>query len=160
MDTRLLILDINGVLCCKIANQVVLRPDYKEFLSFCFDNFTVAFFSSTTYKNANAIINKLLSSEQRSKVAFFWYRDRTRKDHEMGGYSTIKNLIDVFDNPVINKENKYNKYNTLICDDSPTKLRFNDEQNVIIVQEFKGDKEDQVLHNMIKEISSRFEELI
>lgn len=187
---RLLLLDINGVLCCKQRyisdlsehiNQlslepkcellklksytVMLRPGYREFLDFCFEHFTVAFYSSTTYSNANAILNKLLTSKQKNKTLFRWFRDRTQLDPDFGQnpkimkHDTVKKLVDVFNCPLINEERKFNYDNTLLCDDSEQKTRFNPDKNIVIFPEFTGDPHDQVLNKMTKTLLERFDQL-
>lgn len=181
--SRLLLLDINGVLCCKYKKHndqlseskcdllelksytVILRPGYREFLNFCYENFTVAFFSSTTYHNANAILEKLLTPEHKSKTLFRWFRDRTRLDPHYGinpeikKHDTIKKLEDVFNCPLINEDRKYGPGNTLLCDDSVQKTRFNEPKNVVIFPKFKGNPNDRVLIKMTKTLLDRFEQL-
>ena len=194
MDTRLLLLDINGVLCCKSEHKnaleevtedltncnlneikleilklstynVTLRPNYREFLEFCYENFSVGFFSSTTYPNANAILEKILTPEQKAKTILKWFRDHTHLDPDFGSnpeivfHDTIKKLSDIFDNPIINGNRKFSPKNTLLCDDSEIKTRFNDPKNIVIFKGFKGDPEDKVLYEMINVLSKRFEEL-
>lgn len=173
---RLLLLDINGLLCCKLSKQdeinenleilelstykVAMRPGCHEFLEFCYHNFTVGFFSSTTYPNANAILEKLLTSEQKKATVFKWFRDRTRFDPDpTTPYDTIKKLEDVFDNPSVNSDKKYHSRNTLLCDDSKVKTRFNDPINIVIFEAFKGEEDDQVLFEMMKLLPKRFEDL-
>lgn len=178
MNTRLLILDINGVLCCKVSKDskigdalellvlnaytIIMRPGYREFLDFCYKNYTVAFFSSTTYSNASVILEKLLTHEQKSATAFCWFRDRThsdpdyQKDSNIRIHDTIKILSDVFDDPTVNAEHKYHSRNTLLCDDSKTKNRFNNSNNVVIFEPFIGEKNDKVLYEMMDVLSQRF----
>lgn len=172
---RLLILDINGLLCCKISKNstnlevlklgfydVILRPYCREFLDYCFDNFTVAFYSSTTYKNANIILDKLLTSTQKSQCLFRWFRDRTRLDPDYGKikgitpFDTIKLLKDVFENASLNEDRRITENNTVICDDSMRKMRFNSSDNVIIFEEFKGNSTDNHLKEMIRKIETKF----
>lgn len=160
----LLILDINGVLCCKVnkseppsnlerielySYDVLLRPGYREFLDFCFSKYQVAFFTSTIEHNALIILKSMLTPEQMEKVVFKWFRDKTRMDIENGTYATAKILSDVF-------TDQYTKYNTIICDDSLDKLRFNNSENTLIFPEFKGDINDHVLINMPEEIIKKF----
>lgn len=121
---------------------VFLRPHVKEFLDFCFLNYDVGFFSSTTEKNAGEILSVLLSDVQKKKVKFFWYRDRTRldpdygKDSEIKNFDTVKLLDDIIESPMINYERKYNENNIFLLDDSEKKTRFNNSDNVIIIPSF------------------------
>lgn len=182
--SRLLLLDINGVLCCKYKKDndlserlshsdllelksysVMLRPGYREFLNFCYEHFTVAFFSSTTRQNANAILEKILTPEHKSKTLFRWFRDRTQLDPHYGiipeieKHDTVKKLEDVFNCPLFNEDRKYGLGNTLLCDDSAQKTRFNESKNIVIFPEFKGDPNDRVLSEMTQTLLDRFEQL-
>lgn len=173
--TRLLILDINGLLCCKMPKsypnteleilelksyKVLMRPGYREFLDLCYNNFTIAFFTSTYEGNANAILKKLLTAEQQKVTAFKWFRDRTHFDPDSSTpYNTIKKLQDIFDNPVINADRKYHSSNSILTDDSPTKTRFNDPKNIVICEPFTGKEEDHVLFELFELIMDKFNNL-
>lgn len=177
MSRNLLILDINGLLCCKIPKNaippdnlpyiicpsyiVVFRPYYREFLEFCFANYDVGFFSSTTYANATVILDKLLTEQQNRSTVFQWFRDRTRPDLELGGYATIKCLSDVFrEYPNWNYTKKdMTSGNTLICDDSIQKLRYNHRENMVIVDIFTGNDDDDYLLRLIDILRQRFKEI-
>src|SRR5437016_4527223 len=95
-SNKLLLLDINGLLCCKTTKmsvndtfltslqlknyQVILRPYYKEFLHFCYTHFNVGFYSSTSKFNASIILKALLTEEQIKQTLLLWFRDRTYLD--------------------------------------------------------------------------------
>lgn len=159
----LLILDINGLLCQKIFKSdcdkdkpvsyqyetlelgkfyVCIRPDVKSFLEKCFGFADVAFWSSTTHYNAKHIIYHILTKSQQSNAVFKWYRDRTKLDPSYGTdpnineSDTIKDLNDVWNNPVINRNRIYDSSNTVICDDDPQKVRLNNKDNVIVIETF------------------------
>lgn len=173
---NLLILDISGLLCCKVPKEfvvddslefidlehykVIFRPNIKVFLNKCYEKYSVAYFSSTTHKNAIVILDKLLTKEQREKTVFFWFRDKTHldpdfeKDPNIKDYDTIKLLSDVYDNPLFNRT--YNSKNTVLCDDSHTKNRFNNPSNLIIVTPYDGSNKDNTLDELIKVIESKF----
>ena len=178
METRLLLLDINGILCCKKTKnfiskdmlelksyKVQTRPGCSEFLDFCYNNFSVGFFSSTTRKNAEAILSLLLTSQQRQNTILMWFRDRTHldpdviKDSTIFYYDTIKKLQDIFDNPVINEKRKYHSGNTILVDDSIAKTRFNDPKNIVICESFDGNQDDKVLYEIMEILPERFERL-
>ena len=193
--TKLLILDINGLLCRKVKKdylgpvdlelatyRVVRRPGYSEFLATCYANFTVGFFSSTTRKNGDQILQILLTDQQRKDTLFFWYRDRTSLDPDWPSttqpitchpswslediddwsaqgveeYATIKNLVSVWANPIINWDRRFSLLNTIICDDSTIKLRFNRKENCLLVPSFVT-PEDEVLPNLGEKINCKFE---
>jgi hypothetical protein len=173
---KLVLLDINGLLCCKIKKnveinksseildlnsyKVILRPHYKEFLDFVYNNYKVGFFSSTCEWNAKEILNKLLNKEQKKLTVLMWFRDRTHIDPDsIDTYDTIKKLEDVFDNPVFNVKRKYHSGNTILIDDSKTKTRFNNPNNIIICESFTGNEDDCVLFELINLISDRYNNL-
>lgn len=189
----LLILDINGLLCCKVQPDcteadlrpnkhysVILRPGYAEFLQQCYAHYEVGFFSSTTEPNASAILKALLTKEQFKQTKFIWYRDRTSLDpdwqadqihydetwndlefnQEIKAHDTIKLLNNVWNNPMINAKRKYNSKNTLICDDSAMKLRYNSQQNCLIVSEYVyTSDENTTLKEIWNDIVERMQQL-
>lgn len=175
---RLLVLDINGVLCRKYRQpppvksklkiiklpsyKVVFRPGYKEFLKFCYQHYDIGYFSSTSPINAGKILYKMLTVDQRNANVFEWFRDRTRIDPEdlHEEYPrTIKNLTDIFTHPYINATNIYHRANTLICDDSPSKVRFNNPLNVILTQPFDGDPDDNILFELMQRLPVEFDKI-
>jgi hypothetical protein len=180
-STRLLLLDINGLLCCKIPKdqkpkkyaksdilklnsyKVIIRPYCREFLESCYSQFAVGFFTSTCEWNVKAILNKILTPEQYKTTALMWFRDRTRFDpissaDEMR-FETIKMLEDIFQNPMVNEKSLYSEQNTLLIDDSEIKTRFNNPANIIICKKFTGEENDQGLLDLLKIIPEKFEAL-
>jgi hypothetical protein len=169
--TQLLILDLNGVLCCKTTRaskltviaktrhyNVVLRPHVQEFLREMFSLYQVAFFTSTTSGNAEQVLRNLLTKSQARKSFFKWSRDRTREDLVVSSedpFPTLKMLEDVFELPKV-KLGGYNYTNTLICDDSEAKLRYNPEKNVLVCEAFLGDPDDSYLKDLIHYIAEKF----
>lgn len=156
-----------------LSYYVVVRPGCYEFLNFVYTNFDVGYFSSTTQKNARGILNSIISQEQEDETKVFWFRDRTHFDPDSGFvegvnyitgvpstvFDTIKLLSDIYDNPIINCRRQYNDGNTILCDDSEKKTRFNNSNNVIIFPKFDGNKDDAMLFEMINTITERFEML-
>ncbi len=159
----LIVLDLNGVLCyrhhCskKVMRQlpkfdleyfrvgthiVYLRPFAKEFIKFCLDNYHLGFLTSATRKNAEPILKRLIPKEDWHKVKFFWYRDHTHADPDIGtnpltpNHSTIKTIKDILASKEINPDGIYNHHNVIICDDSKRKLRFVHPKNYILVEPF------------------------
>lgn len=113
--TRLIILDINGLLCWKFFSEkypqeqvikmakdlkmeyiilekfvVFIRPKVRIFLDFCYEYADVGFFSSTTHLNGYSILDKILTEDQRKKTKFFWYREHVKLDPEFGIKPEIK----------------------------------------------------------------------
>ena len=169
---KLIVLDIFGILCCKVmydkcpkqdavtfaeengmehitlnVYSVFIRPYVRQFLDHCYDYADVGFFSSSTEPNSIAVLRSVLTDEQQEKTRFFWYRDRTKldpdygKDFEITNYDTVKILADIFQSPYVNRYRCYDEYNTIICDDSPRKMRYNDQSNVLLIPSFDIDNE-------------------
>ena len=185
--SRLLILDMNGLLCRKIFENnydednpasdqyekvdleqfhVFIRPDIKAFLEKCFELADVAFWSSTTYYNAKHIIDHILTKSQQDDAVFKWYRDRTKLDPSYGTDSdtkesdTIKDLNDVWSSPVVNRYRVYDSSNTIICDDDPRKIRFNNKENVIVVPTFdpwESEYDNTVMEDLLEKIERLFQ---
>lgn len=188
-DKPLLILDVNGLLCYKLYKPnydeknppcdnydkikinnfyVYLRPDIKSFLSRCFVIGDVGFWSSTTRFNAEPLLDYILTDSQKDKVIFRWYRDHTRfnplfgKDPEIKVSDTIKDLNDIWSNPVVNRDRKYNQQNTILCDDDPKKVSVNEDKNIILAETFdpwKQEYDDTVIDDLIYRIDGAFEAL-
>lgn len=168
---KLIVLDINGLLCKKInkdivynknltciplnSYNVILRPYYKEFLNFCYTNYHVSIFTSGTINNTKIILDKLLTKEQLKLTKFIWCRDKNRLDPDYHmdifttSYDTIKVLQDIYDHPVINEHRIYNNNNTILLDDSYKKCRFNNINNYIICNSFNIDVNDNYLLELI-----------
>lgn len=128
MKDKLLILDISGFLCAKIADtqyqspygfevirqhyySIILRPGLTRFLQFCFDNYDVGFLSSSMYNTVDPLLEAILTEEQKQQTRFRWYRDRVEMDPDIGkpdapegvdAYSTIKRISTIIDNDEIN----------------------------------------------------------
>lgn len=156
----LIVLDINGMLCIKLEKRtpgsvrcpsydVKLRPYVTEFLHHMYTYYKVAFFSSTTEKNAIPICNALLTEEQRNNTLFFWFRDKTRTDPESNDHSTIKLVHDI--------REIYDYAKILIIDDSATKLRFNHASEVLVCDTYERNDDDTHLLDLITMIDAQIE---
>lgn len=158
--------------------KVILRPYCKQFLDDCYEKFTVGFLSSATYKNAGPILDLLLTPEQQKLTLFKWFRDRTSLepdeeeiscdkswdlsdflDLQIEKHSTVKYLSSVLDCPSLNEGRPYSLNNTLICDDSASKLRFNPKSNCVLVEAYTGQENDDFLSTLANELERRFEQL-
>lgn len=154
---NLLILDINGLICCKVkppyqenlTNNYIARNHYrvyfrdnvKEFIKWCLENYNVGIWSSTNNYNVYPILKHVLDQDIIKKFLFIWCRDRTRLDLEYPNnnikkFDTIKDLKDIWSCPTINCEREYDSSNTLLIDDSYQKTRFNSSDNLLIVNSF------------------------
>lgn len=170
--SKLLILDLNGLICHKDREhpvdeqnklgphddfyqfkvyRVLSRPHFLEFFTRLFDNnYEVALWTSTTEYNGKRIIEWMIPQIIQNKFKFIWYRDRTRLDPDFGTneeitqYDTVKNLQDVWSHPYVNGYRRFNALNTCIVDDGPHKMRFNAPDNVILVSDISFDDENWV----------------
>lgn len=143
-ERKLLILDVNGVLC-KITYDdegilITYREGINEFLEWCFDNYDVGIYSSSDIQTINNVIN-MIDPNMMVKFKFIWDRSRVEYDPNfINSHKTIKVLDRIWNNPIINENRTYNKYNTLIVDDCINKLRYNNHKNCLIVPSFNNYK--------------------
>jgi len=172
--TKLLILDLNGLLVSKQPQKlfdcryqvqkcgsyyVYLRPNVHEFIDQIMDLYDVGIFSSTTYKNAQPIV-ELLFKDKHKQLKFKWFRDRTEFDPDSQDHATVKELDRIWRNSAVNWHRKYSNKNTLLCDDDHTKLRFNDKKNYLVVPKFDPtSKFDLVLDDLLEQITDKFTDM-
>jgi hypothetical protein len=157
MNKQLLILDINGILCRKLAlnaevkgscytlrsYKIQARPKVREFLLECLSRYDVGIYTSTTANNADSILKSILGPKIVDRFKFVWYRPQTDPDpDDTSGYDTIKTIKKVLDDSTINKDGFYGLTRTLIVDDSITKVRFNDIDNVLVLPSYDGSDDD------------------
>jgi len=126
MKKVLIVLDINGIVCIKHPNKGIrispyycIQPidGYKNFLEILLISYDIAWFSSTTEKNASMILRELDIYDLPSK--FKWYYDMT------DNLGTVKSL-----DKVKMKYPGYDKY--IIIDDSPEKIECNKNDEKLI----------------------------
>lgn len=184
MQTRkLVVLDVDGVICGPRVHSslplqhpntnvvavgdkwcVTVSNDLPEFFAALYSKYDVAFYTSALEKNISPILSAVLSKEQRQRTVFCWYREHTHLDpeyvegntHGIKKYDTIKVLSNVWLHPVINAERIYNRRNTIICDDSARKTRFNPAENVVTV----GENGWQDPTKMLTDIDDTFDKLV
>lgn len=178
---ELLVLDINGILCRKIQSnthirsstgvpsQYIVFPRYKVeirsgirfFLKQCYERYNVAFYSSTTEKNAMVILKRILTKNQLKNTIFFWFREKTIPDPEdslgpLSGaesYKTLKMLSFIYEDEIFNSDKRFTAENTIIVDDDAVKVRLNNEENVIVTNYDKN------LEVLSEDIVSKFKSL-
>ncbi len=169
-NNKLCIFDVNGVFCCKVPKSqpadvklrsynIFLRPFYQEFLEFCYNNYKIAFFSSTNRHNVDVILKNILTQDQQKETCFVWCRDRTHFDPDTDSFETIKILDDVFTNPIVNHNRLYSAKNTILVDDSKAKTRYNNDKNVLICEPFTGLVKNQHLYDLMTLIPEKFGQL-
>lgn len=144
----LLVLDLHGLLVERIANQewskrreaqtlcnyaftqknhfVWTRPHVETFLEFAYCRHDIAVWSSAQPHTITGLLNGLsdhfeMRPSLRSRLQFVWDRSKCRLDPDSGPYATLKHMHDFWDFPGF--DDRYSSKNTLLLDDSETKLR-------------------------------------
>lgn len=185
---KLVILDFNGVFVDKVFDPLIetgqtgrtdkgieyktiknfiiyFRPNYREILDEIAKRYSVAFWSSTTEQTAQTILS--LMGLKKYDFRFIWFRENTLFDPNYGidegieRHDTVKNLTNVYLNPVGNKDRKWDEKNTLIIEDSPKKVKYNPIRNVLILDPFDHLNPDSFdfPENLLEIISNKFEEM-
>ena len=157
---RLVIFDINGILCRKIADPVdetciqrshywvKPRPGVAELIKALIDEgYHVGVWSSTTSYNAIPMLDAVIDDELKEQLKFIWCRERVEMhphyglDPKIREYDTIKDLHRIWSHSYFNR--KYQPNNTIIIDDSWIKLINHPEMNSLIVEPYQVDENDE-----------------
>ena len=154
MKNSLIVLDLDGLLIYRLPNKnYIVRPGLDEFISFCLFLGDIAFFSSMLRKNIIDILITLFSPYVRKKIKYIWDRNYTDVDPEkINEWDTIKSYDKV------QKLTNYMYKKIIMCDDDYRKLRFNPIDSYIIVQPFKGEKNDDHLQKLKEKIIKKYNE--
>jgi len=140
---KLLVLDINGFLVHRefmhgngVADKYNIhqatllgkhytwkRPHVDEFLDFCFDNFTVAIWTSARKENMNLIADHVFGHERRSRLLEEFHQQqcnevRPHPDPEVTNKPLFKKPLQ----KLWDLHPEYDKDNTLILENDPWKL--------------------------------------
>jgi len=99
-----------------------LRSDWKSCIDFLSTNYELAIWTSTTRIKAQPLVNHIEKYMFPRKLLFVKYREDTPLD-PLGGHETLKTIKSL--NLDIEK--------VLIIDDTPSKVRFNEEKDTLIV---------------------------
>ena len=151
----LVIIDLNGTLLHRPSRQhpshFIERPYTKAFLEYCISNFVVGIWSSARPQNVSNMVAGLLTSEQMSKCAFVWSRDKFRLSAEdyNAHVQCYKRLTQVWSDVSIQTTHPFAMYgqfwdqsNTILIDDSIEKGR-SEPHNLVEIPEFSGMAEEQ-----------------
>lgn len=113
------------------------RPFLEEFLNFCFENFRVAVWTSSTKAYAEEIVKNILKPQQ--QLEFLWSRERCTMsyDEELNETIWTKKLTKL-------RRRGYKLESIIVVDDSPEQWR-DSYGNLIRVNKFVGDSEDNEL---------------
>lgn len=185
---KLVILDFNGIFIDKVfdpsaeSNQngktekgvefktiknfiIYFRPHFRDILNEISRKYSVAFWSSTTEQTAQPILS--LMGLKKYDFRFIWFRENTLFDPNYGvdddieRHDTVKNLSNVYLNPVGNRDRKWDETNTLIIEDSPKKVKYNPIRNVLILNPFDHNDPStfDFPEDLFEMIESKFEEM-
>ncbi len=119
---------------------VYKRPFLDEFLKFCFQNFEVAVWTSSTRNYAVKVVENIF--DYRDPISFCWSRERCTLsfDAEAG--------VNFYEKKIIKIKNRGYKLNSVIVvDDSPEKWR-SSYGNLVRVKPFFGEIDDEELQNL------------
>ncbi|XP_020572895.1 uncharacterized protein LOC110019537 isoform X2 [Phalaenopsis equestris] len=143
---KLLVLDLNGILCDVVfgshgsrlpykkvsLRSVFKRPFLDEFLAFCFERFAVGVWSSRNKNNIIGVINYVMR-DSKDRLLFCWDQSKCT----FTGFNTIENrhkplvlkeLMKLWDKEEADlpwEKGEYSPSNTLLIDDSPYKALSN-----------------------------------
>jgi TFIIF-interacting CTD phosphatase-like protein len=149
MTHKLLILDLDETLLFATTERLSQPPDFfvgdfcvyrrpglSAFLTFAFEHFRVAVWTSSTLSYAQEIIAQVLPEQK--TLEFLWARERCtqRLDLESRESYWVKDLRKV-------KKLGYNLDSVIMLDDSREKLERN-YGNHVLVQPFQGDIKDDI----------------
>ena len=149
-EKKLLILDLDETLCYATEERlerdadftvgqyfVYRRPFLDEFLEFCFENFEVAVWTSSTRNYAVRVIENIFGAKH--EISFFWARERCTMsfDMEEREYYMQKKMHKI-------RRSGYDLKSVIVVDDSPEKWR-SSYGNLVRVKPFFGDLDDDEL---------------
>lgn len=159
---KLILLDINGVLCAKIPNgeltkrqlkewplvplnkhcQLLVAPGIVEEIRALKDKgYTLGVFSSTEMRNVKKTLEMVFGS---SETPFSIIADRALtqldpdygKDPQVQVHDTVKKLARIWQSPLLNPDRRWNATNTVLVEHDYRRVRFCPSTNVVLVPEF------------------------
>ncbi|KAG0464383.1 hypothetical protein HPP92_020452 [Vanilla planifolia] len=154
---KLLVLDLNGILCDVVfgsqgshmphkrinKKSVYKRPFLDDFLAFCFEWFVVGVWSSRNWRNIIGVIDYIIG-DAKDKLQFCWDSSKCTNT----GFNTIENrhkplvlkelskLWNKEESSLPWEEGEYSQSNTLLVDDSPYKALLNPPHTAIFPPPF------------------------
>ncbi len=113
------------------------RPFLESFLKFCFENFDVAVWTTSTRSYAQEIFETVLQNNQ--KLQFLWTRERCTLifDEEQREHHFVKRMYKL-------RRRSYQLESIIVVDDSPNVWRCS-YGNLVRVSKFEGDETDDEL---------------
>jgi len=154
LEQKLLILDLDETLI--YATEINLerdfdfvvgpyfvykRPYLDEFLKFCFENFEIAVWTSSTAVYAHEIIENIF--DYKDPISFVWSRERCTVSFDE------EERVNFYEKKIVKiKPRGYNLQSVIVIDDSPEKWR-SSYGNLVRVKSFLGEIEDDELKHLI-----------
>lgn len=153
VERKLLILDIDETLVYATEERlergadfivgqyfVYRRPFLEEFLAFCFENFEVAVWTSSTRNYATEILENIFDSAY--QTSFFWARERCTISFDM---EERENFLEKKMSKV--RKRGYDLKSVIVVDDSPEKWRSS--YGILVrVKPFFGETDDDELKHL------------
>lgn len=148
-----IVLDLDETLISSQDFNVILRPNLKEFMEFCFSNFeTVSIWSAAESSYVNRIASHILPTDK--NFMFIYTRSQCKNiktdspQNEFSlNYKTCKPLSKMWRRSPARKIGM-NKRNTIIIEDTPSNCVEN-YSNAIYIDEFNGQKTDRWLLDLM-----------
>ena len=153
-ERKLLILDLDETLIyateekldresefCVGQYYVYKRPFLNEFLEFCFKNFEVAVWTSSTRNYAEKIVEKVFDSKH--SISFLWARERCTISYDAEEMQRFyeKKIHKI-------RRRKYDLNSVIVIDDSPEKWR-SAYGNLVRIKPFFGEADDTELKHLV-----------
>lgn len=152
---KVLILDLNKILCFRKFTSGIqdteadftvgkyncwIRPYLKDFLDFIFIEFDVIVWTSMSRENALKLVQIFFKNHNRRLKHVFTRDDCKVEPNSYIGYKNIKLVTFMF--PQYTKKD-------IVCIEDTTEKYKNDKDNILLVDEFVGDKTDNELNVVI-----------
>lgn len=121
---------------------VYKRPFLDECLEFCFENFDVAVWTSSTKNYAAGIVENIFGSKYRTE--FLWARERCTMSFDQ---EERENFLEKKMSKI--RKRGYDLKSVIVVDDSPEKWR-SSYGNLVCVKPFFGESDDDELKHLIE----------
>lgn len=117
---------------------IVPRPGLRELMSYSFQNFDVAIWTSAEAQNTPPVlVDRYICGPENRKTVFVWSREGMQKDlNGQDRNATLKDLQHVW-----NFYPQYSESNTVLIDDTVTKARLQPD-NHLQINEWKSNQSD------------------
>ncbi|KAJ9089028.1 hypothetical protein DSO57_1016968 [Entomophthora muscae] len=156
----LVVFDLNGVLILRKKKTQILRPFATELIDFMAKHFYIAVWSSARKVNVDSMVSKAFRENQ-SQLLECWDRSKCelngRFSDKCDSFKDLSKLWASLDRRYSSLIGyKFGEHNTVIIDDSPTKIKYQPSNQIRIAEYAKVDPEDIEL----QQLKSYFEALL